>query len=515
MSWRGVAGWPRTLRFAVVVAVGLIVPMLYVGLPATQAGATGTADPTVVASSNPTSIVTGQPITFSVTVTGSQGTPTGTVTFFTQNPTDSANYTICVATLDSSTGMGSCTSTNLTAVPGDDGYPQLLVFDTYSGDSNYSTGGGHLNVNVAVASTSMTLQSSANPALPNNSFTLTATVSVVAPGNVTNVEPGLQSPYVAFQVSNQICNVNMVLAPSQTVSCSFSLPAGVYAASAQFNPSFSGWATATASLAEYVQPNPHGYWLVGSDGGIFTFGTAQFFGSTGNLHLQRPVVGISPTSGEGGYWLVASDGGVFAFGNAPFVGSIPGLGLHPAGSGLAHSLNAPIVGIVPSANGQGYYMVASDGGVFAFNTAFAGSCPGIGGCSGAAVAVAPDASGNGYWLVTATGHVYTFGDAPYYGAPGPGSSPVTSMVRTPDGGGYWILVAGGTVYNYGDAKNYGSAVGSVNGLNPATAIFATSDGEGYWVASANGSVFPFGDAPNDGSMAGTKLNGAIIAATGF
>ena len=41
---------------------------------------------------------------------------------------------------------------------------------------------------------------------------------------------------------------------------------------------------------------PHGYWLVGSDGGIFTFGSAQFYGSTGSLNLQRPVVGIVPTA---------------------------------------------------------------------------------------------------------------------------------------------------------------------------------------------------------------------------
>ena len=167
-------------------------------------------------------------------------------------------------------------------------------------------------------------------------------------------------------------------------------------------------------------PAPHGYWLVGSDGGIFTFGSAQFYGSTGTLHLQRPVVGIVPTTDRAGYWLDASDGGIFAFGDAGFYGSIPGLGLSPAGSGRPRSLNAPIVGMVPSADGGGYFMVASDGGVFAFGDAhFAGSCPGIGGCSGAAVAVMPDATGNGYWLVTQTGHVYTFGDAPYFGAPGP------------------------------------------------------------------------------------------------
>ena len=53
----------------------------------------------------------------------------------------------------------------------------------------------------------------------------------------------------------------------------------------------------------------HGYWLAGSDGGIFSFGAAQFYGSTGSLVLQRPVVGITPTANDAGYWLVASDGG--------------------------------------------------------------------------------------------------------------------------------------------------------------------------------------------------------------
>ncbi len=289
-------------------------------------------------------------------------------------------------------------------------------------------------------------------------------------------------------------------------------------------------ATSGADRFTYVAPAPppapapvtaaatttDGYWLVGSDGGIFTFGSAQFYGSTGSLQLQRPVVGIVPTADRGGYWLDASDGGVFAFGDSGYYGSVPGLGLHPAGSGLPNSLDAPIVGMVPSADGGGYFMVASDGGVFAFGDAlFAGSCPGIGGCNGAAVAVMPDASGNGYWLVTQSGYVYTFGDAPYFGAPGPQGVPVTSAVRTPDGKGYWILFSNGTVSAYGDAGSFGEPLGQFGGLNPATAIFATSDGGGYWVAGAGGAVDNYGDAPADGSMAGTPLNGAIIAATGW
>ena len=50
----------------------------------------------------------------------------------------------------------------------------------------------------------------------------------------------------------------------------------------------------------------HGYWLVGSDGGI-SFGSAVFHGSAGALHLQRPVVGITPTGDDLGYWLVDTD----------------------------------------------------------------------------------------------------------------------------------------------------------------------------------------------------------------
>ena len=236
----------------------------------------------------------------------------------------------------------------------------------------------------------------------------------------------------------------------------------------------------------------------------------------GATPLQRPVVGVVATRDHGGYWFDASDGGVFSFGDTQFYGSIPGLGLHPAGSGLPNSLNAPVVGMVPSHDQGGYLMVASDGGVFAFGDAhFAGSCPGIGGCLGAAVAVMPDATGKGYWLITQSANVYTFGDAPYLGGPGSQSSPITSAVPTPSGHGYWILDADGQVFAYGDGTPMGNTpTGSTGGLNPASAIFATSDGGGYWVSDAQGKVFTFGDAPNDGDMSGTHLNGSIIAASG-
>jgi len=77
-----------------------------------------------------------------------------------------------------------------------------------------------------------------------------------------------------------------------------------------------------------------GYWLVASDGGIFNFGDAHFYGSTGGHPINEPVVGMVASADGLGYWLVASDGGIFSFGDALFQGS--------AGNTY---LNAPIVGI--------------------------------------------------------------------------------------------------------------------------------------------------------------------------
>ena len=51
-------------------------------------------------------------------------------------------------------------------------------------------------------------------------------------------------------------------------------------------------------------PTRQGYWLVASDGGVFAFGDAGFHGSTGALHLNAPIVGIAPTPDGHGYWLV-------------------------------------------------------------------------------------------------------------------------------------------------------------------------------------------------------------------
>lgn len=113
-------------------------------------------------------------------------------------------------------------------------------------------------------------------------------------------------------------------------------------------------------------PTGNGYWLVASDGGIFTYGDAKFFGSTGAMQLNQPIVGINTTPSGNGYWLVAADGGIFSFGDATFYGSTGDI-----------RLNQPIIGMVSPEFPNGYWLIARDGGVFSFGGAeFKGSLGG-------------------------------------------------------------------------------------------------------------------------------------------
>ncbi|MGH9037678.1 MAG: hypothetical protein ACRD0O_18120, partial [Acidimicrobiia bacterium] len=66
-------------------------------------------------------------------------------------------------------------------------------------------------------------------------------------------------------------------------------------------------------------PDGEGYWLVASDGGVFTF-DAPFRGSMGATRLNRPMTGM--VAFGDGYLMVAEDGGIFNFSDRPFGGSL-------------------------------------------------------------------------------------------------------------------------------------------------------------------------------------------------
>jgi hypothetical protein len=163
----------------------------------------------------------------------------------------------------------------------------------------------------------------------------------------------------------------------------------------------------------------HGYWLVASDGGIFSYGDAVFYGSTGSIRLNQPIVGMAPTTDGGGYWLVASDGGIFNYGDAAFHGSTGAI-----------RLNQPIVGMAPSPDGAGYWLVAADGGVFTFGDAgYYGSTAGTG---VNALGIVIDPAAQGYAVVTTNGGATFFGPPAPAGVPqSPPSTTTTTAPRVP------------------------------------------------------------------------------------
>ena len=245
------------------------------------------------------------------------------------------------------------------------------------------------------------------------------------------------------------------------------------------------------------------------------FGDAGFFGSMAGVQLNAPVVGMAATPDAKGYWLVASDGGVFSFGDAGSYGSMGGQKLSrarrrawrpllmaratgsspptagssasatPSSSGRweATHLDAPIVGMAATPGGRGYWLVASDGGVFSFGDAALLRAPWAAQrLTEPVVGMAGAPGGGGYWLVASDGGVFSFGDAPFLGSMGAVhlNAPVVGMAATPSGRG---LLAG-------LGRRRGVQLrrcrllrldGRAAAPNPITAIAATPDGGGYWL----------------------------------
>src|SRR5580700_5993815 len=92
------------------------------------------------------------------------------------------------------------------------------------------------------------------------------------------------------------------------------MSAAAYAAMVRLGRSIVGWvgvalvagtvAVGVPSVAaRAAQANPD----------VFAFGDAPFYGSTGTIALSHQIVGMAATRSGHGYWLVASDGGIFSF----------------------------------------------------------------------------------------------------------------------------------------------------------------------------------------------------------
>jgi hypothetical protein len=181
------------------------------------------------------------------------------------------------------------------------------------------------------AATTTSITSSVNPSANGQNVTFTARVTA-STGTFDN------GGTVQFSVDGSKVGPPESITSATASVTDNGLSPGEHVITATYSgdSSFYG-STGSLTGGQRVGKSGTGYWLVAADGGVFTFGTAQFHGSMGLQHLNAPVDGIAATPDGKGYWLVAGDGGVFSFGDAHFSGSMAG-----------KHLNAPVVGIASS-----------------------------------------------------------------------------------------------------------------------------------------------------------------------
>ena len=429
------------------------------------------------------SIVDGAQATFTATVNPAPNG--GTVDFF-----DGTTKICSGASVDSSTGHSTCAARLF-------GAGSHSITATYSGFGLF----GPSNSNAAPVTQTVTADtvtvalttSAPNGAVTGQKVNYTATVTPNPPGS------GTPAGFVEFQDNGTDISgcAQVALSGGQAVCDPVYGAPGSHSISAIYHD-LDGNYVGAASASPVVQTVKLalGYWMVGSDGGVFTFGGTGFFGSLAGLHLNGPIVGMALTHDRLGYWLVGRDGGVFTFGDAVFYGS----------TGAVH-LNAPVVGIAATPSGHGYWLVAADGGVFTFGDAVFYGSTGANHLNAPVVGIAATPSGLGYWLVAKDGGVFTFGDAVFYGSLGAThlNAPVVGIVATPTGHGYWLVAKDGGVFTFGDAVFYGST-GAVHLNAPIVGMAVTQSGAGYRLFANDGGVFDFGDATYQGSLPGGGIS---------
>ena len=215
-------------------------------------------------------------------------------------------------------------------------------------------------------------------------------------------------------------------------------------------------------------------------------GGAPSFGPATGMRLNADLVDIAATPSGRGYWVAASDGGVFTFGDATFEGSVAG-----------RPLVAPIVGIAATPTGHGYWLVGSDGGVFAFGDAeFHGSIADPGAHDLADRRHRADAR-----RATATGWsaptvACSPSVTPPSRAPRPRSrtAPRSSAWRRPRRA--TATTCSAPTVACSPSVTPASRARPIDGHHLATAIAIPRNGTGYEIARTDGSVVGLGGAPS-------------------
>ena len=386
----------------------------------------------------------------------------------TVSPTNAAGHTFDVQTytLGSSGGSSPTTPSNVTTTATSPSSVQVnWTASTEAGGTIRSYNIYRDGAQIATVGAPATSYKD-NSVRPASTYTYSV-IAVDSAGHSSS--PGTSNPVTTSATSGIPPTPPSSPTPAST-ACSLHLPAGAV--------------VGTASL-----PDASGYYEVDSAGDVAAFGAAKCYGTMTGTLLNKPIVGMAVDPVTGGYWLVATDGGIFSF-NAPFLGS----------TGAIH-LNQPVVGMTASPDGQGYWFVASDGGVFSFGDAGFYGSTGSMHLNKPVVGMATAQSDRGYWLVASDGGIFAFGSAGFFGSTGSMhlNQPIVNMEATGDGHGYRLIASDGGVFDFGSAPFYGSA-GSIKLNRPMIGGADDNATGGYWLVASDGGVFTY-NAPFLGSAA--------------
>jgi hypothetical protein len=252
-------------------------------------------------------------------------------------------------------------------------------------------------------------------------------------------------------------------------------------------------------ITRAVQGAPlNGYWMLGSDGHVYPFGSA-----TAGTDLVPLATGFAPRKDGTGYWRTDWFGHVFSHGRARYRGGTPAL-----------VRGEVITTMAATPTDNGYWLFSNFGRVFPFGDAsFLGDMRNKH-LNGPVIASAVTPTGNGYYMVGSDGGIFTFGDAHFRGSKGGQhlNAPIVGIAATPDNGGYWLVGADGGVFTFGDAPFRGSMGGRM--LNaPVNGLVAY--GNGYLMVAADGGVFTFSNKHFLGSLGGQHLAAPIIGISTF
>jgi ribosomal protein L24E len=437
----------------------------------------------------------------------------------------------------------------------------------YPGDSDYAAGYADpvAAFRVAKAATKTTLKSSVNPAHATDEVNLRATVSSISPGTgipdggeftfAVNGRPipgcvGINSYFSGFFDGSYTCKVQEAKTIAGTIVVTYgqdldyasstsvaihedvsktptSIGAGTGPQPVVAGQPVSFVASVTAPGGVHVDGNVtfhsgttelcHAFISngttscssrlapIGNDSIVASFHdrTGTFGDSSSSFTLDvkppdSPVVAVVATALGRGYWIVRADGAVSSLGDARFFGSV-----------LGDLLNEPIVGMAATPDDRGYWLVAADGGIFSFGDAgFYGSTGAIR-LNKPIVAIASTPSGKGYFFVASDGGVFAFGDAKFRGSMGahPLNRPVVGMAEDRATGGYWLVAADGGIFSFG-APFFGST-GALHLNSPIVGMEASTNGSGYRFVASDGGVFAF-DLPYSGSLGGAPLQQPVV-----